>query len=331
MASSKKLTWLLLLQAWAMLWVVIGHAPLTEPTDNVEFDTIAYTLSNWLFSFAYSFHMPLFIMISGYLFYRTRIARNWNYVEMIKEKWLRLGIPYITFITAAIIVKICLPGVNRAVDISPIGLISNYLNPFNGALQEMWFVATIFIYFTIYPIYPLILKSNVTLLFSIIIAILLHYIPTDLLPEIFAINRAAHFFIYFLIGITISCRQLETVIVNLRTIIISIIGFIIALFFNENLLTSIFASITFWGLSIIIDSSLSNNLFHSFRNYTYQIFLIGIFAQIGIKFLYGKLYYPGSYAAWWLLCIIVGIYVPVLIAKIAEKSRFMWLKRIFGL
>lgn len=34
MASNKKLTWLLLLQAWAMLWVVIGHAPLTEPTGN---------------------------------------------------------------------------------------------------------------------------------------------------------------------------------------------------------------------------------------------------------------------------------------------------------
>lgn len=49
-------------------------------------------------------------MISGYLFYRTRIARRWNYEEMIKEKWLRLGIPYITFITVAIIVKICLPG-----------------------------------------------------------------------------------------------------------------------------------------------------------------------------------------------------------------------------
>lgn len=146
MASSKKLTWLLLLQAWAMLWVVIGHAPLTEPTGNVGFDSIAYTLSKWLFSFAYSFHMPLFIMISGYLFYRTRIARRWNYVEMIKEKWLRLGIPYITFITVAIIVKIVYQGVNRTVDISPIGLISNYLNPFNGALQEIVLLISLYIF-----------------------------------------------------------------------------------------------------------------------------------------------------------------------------------------
>lgn len=222
-------------------------------------------------------------------------------------------------------------GVNRAVDISPIGLISNYLNPFNGALQEMWFVATIFIYFAIYPIYSLIFKSNVTLFFSILLAIWLHYIPTDLLPEIFAINRATHFFIYFLIGLIISNLKLENTIADWRITIISTIGFIVAFVFKEFFMTSIFATIAFWGLSIKTDSSLSNNLFHSFRNYTYQIFLIGIFAQIGIKILYGKLYFPGSYAAWWLLCIIVGIYVPVLIAKIAEKSSFMWLKRIFGL
>jgi len=34
---------------------------------------------------------------------------------------------------------------------------------------------------------------------------------------------------------------------------------------------------------------LSNNVFVSFRNYTYQIFLLGIFIQIGIKMIYNKL------------------------------------------
>lgn len=28
--AQKKFTWLLLLQGWTMLWVVIGHAPLSQ-------------------------------------------------------------------------------------------------------------------------------------------------------------------------------------------------------------------------------------------------------------------------------------------------------------
>ena len=36
----------------------------------------------------------------------------------------------------------------------------NYLEPFNGALQEMWFVAVIFIYFLLYPLYRYLLKTG---------------------------------------------------------------------------------------------------------------------------------------------------------------------------
>lgn len=88
--ASKKLTWLLILQAWTMLWVVIGHAPLSAPASESMLDNSVHSLAQVLFVFAYSFHMPLFIMISGYLFYRTRIARGWNYLEMEKKNGLDL-------------------------------------------------------------------------------------------------------------------------------------------------------------------------------------------------------------------------------------------------
>ena len=67
MAGKKKINWLLILQGWAMLWVVIGHACLGEAGHGPEWE-------NALFHFAYSFHMPLFIMVSGYLFHYTRIS-----------------------------------------------------------------------------------------------------------------------------------------------------------------------------------------------------------------------------------------------------------------
>ena len=54
---------------------------------------------------AYSFHMPLFIMISGYLFYLTRIKKPMAYKKMIQDKLYRLGIPYVFFTTFAYILK----------------------------------------------------------------------------------------------------------------------------------------------------------------------------------------------------------------------------------
>lgn len=63
----KKINWLLILQGWAMLWVVIGHSPLS--LDNMP------PYVEVLHKIAYSFHMPLFIAISGYLFQLTKLSR----------------------------------------------------------------------------------------------------------------------------------------------------------------------------------------------------------------------------------------------------------------
>ena len=49
-----------------MLWVVIGHAFIGPKGGRP-----AYV--DWLFDFAYSFHMPLFMLVSGWLFYLTRL------------------------------------------------------------------------------------------------------------------------------------------------------------------------------------------------------------------------------------------------------------------
>ena len=70
MTQRKKIIWILILQGWAMLWVVIGHAFLGSISCKAEWPTYARVLMD----IAYSFHMPLFMFVSGYLFYLTRLA-----------------------------------------------------------------------------------------------------------------------------------------------------------------------------------------------------------------------------------------------------------------
>ena len=69
MAAQKKINWLLILQGWAMLWVVVGHSPIGEAGHGPVWE-------NALYHFAYSFHMPLFMLVSGWLFYLTRLSES---------------------------------------------------------------------------------------------------------------------------------------------------------------------------------------------------------------------------------------------------------------
>ena len=74
MTGKRKINWLLILQGWAMLWVVIGYAFLGKAEEGPDWE-------NALVHFAYSFHMPLFMLVSGWLFYLTRMMpskANWG-------------------------------------------------------------------------------------------------------------------------------------------------------------------------------------------------------------------------------------------------------------
>lgn len=82
-----------------MLWVVVGHAPL------LSVDMIQPGYVEILYRIAYSFHMPLFIFVSGYLFYMTRISKPMPYAEMVLDKLKRLGIPFLFFTLVAMVVK----------------------------------------------------------------------------------------------------------------------------------------------------------------------------------------------------------------------------------
>lgn len=338
--KNQKFTWLLLLQGWAMMCVVIDHSRLPLHFDDAEntpfpywLDDLAYSLGQTCFHFVASFHMPLFFMISGYLFYMTRIAKNWNFIPMIKEKWVRLGIPYFFFILIAIAIKLVYTD-GRPLDTSFLGFIRNFTHPFDGALREMWFIAALFLYFILYPFYHWIMRYKAA---SILIAFLgcaLFFIPASAVSDFLAVDKAVHFFVFFFLGICICRWKLERYINSPVGIFINLMIFPISTWYYIPLLKPLSACLFFWGLAVLIDEKLTSNIFHSFRDYTYQIFLIGIFGQIAVKVLYQRFAFPGSYFLWWLLCILIGLYLPVLISKYIERHgnfRLSLLNKCIGL
>lgn len=97
-----------------MLWVVIGHSPLSVTAFASSFDADCHECALFLKKVAYSFHMPLFIMISGYLFYITRIDKGASYRKTLTDKFKRLGIPYLFFTVFAFFLKCICRGSREA-------------------------------------------------------------------------------------------------------------------------------------------------------------------------------------------------------------------------
>lgn len=73
------------------------------------------------------------------------------------------------------------------------------------------------------------------------------------------------------------------------------------------------------GLALVLDKYLPK-VFFTFRHYTYQIFLMGIFAQIALKIAYRHIDMP--YVGAYLLCILAGLYIPVILSKLLEKINW---------
>jgi len=46
---------------------------------------------------------------------------------------------------------------------------------------------------------------------------------------------------------------------------------------------------------------------------------------------YEKIYHGGYYPVFWVMCILVGLYVPMIISKIAERTNNSLIKKILGL
>ena len=112
----KKIDWLAVLQGFSMLLVVIGHVSLTNlPGDPTT--PIATGIERTI----YTFHMPLFIFISGWLFFYTCIGKQKRYRDVIVAKIKRLVVPFFAFTLVTTLLKMSFPQLmHRAVDMEEI-------------------------------------------------------------------------------------------------------------------------------------------------------------------------------------------------------------------
>lgn len=195
----------------------------------------------------------------------------------------------------------------------------------------MWFIAVLFWLFMLYPVYQISFRKKWATAITWIIFLLLNITHVRGSSDFLCIDRVPTFLIYFYTGILISRFKFDDLLSEPIVILACGIFFILSQIFWTGFGTAMFGSIFFWGIAVKTDSIITGNLFSSFRDYTFQIFLIGIFAQMLVKVFYSKFHFPFAFTTLYVCCIFAGLYVPVIISKFIAKSNKRVLKMSCGL
>lgn len=320
--------WLSILQGWSMLLVVIGHVVLTDNISDQE-----YPISSYIYQVIYSFHMPLFIFTSGWLLYYTSLSKNKSFCDVLKSKSKRLLIPFYAFTIITTLVKLIFHNyVKRPINTRE--LIETFILYSSNPLKELWFIVVLFVLILGYPIYLQMIKKLSRELFFLLIGFLLFiFCPNNI--HLFFFHKFIYLYFFFILGIIVAHYDLIDKIKNPIIFILSACFFIICNIFNTaiigwmgfiNCLTGIFFSICLCKLL----SKYFPLLFSSFREYTFQIYLIGMFPQMALRIVYLHNNLEYIYILLVITSILMGIYIPVFISRFLIKHPSK-LNLMFGL
>ncbi len=317
-----KHNWLLVLQGWAILWIVLGNAYLNPSGNDPEW-------VNTLLRTAYTFHLPLLMFTSGCIFSKKFLLNENNAKtgESLKGHILGLLIPYLLFTLVAVIVKLIMTK-EPSLPVMATDLIRGLFFPGLQPMSALWFILVLICYYLMLPIWKLTFEKSWYAWSFVILLLVVHLLTVP--GELFAIKWACYFAFYFYLGVVIMKKGWLDHLSGMTGFFVFLIGYIVySISLDVDKTMAEMGGIAFsMGLVLILNSSFPKT-FSTFRDYYLQIFLMGYFVQILFRTLYGYLSIP--YILGYLICLALGIYVPVIITKIIHSRKITSLYYYIGL
>lgn len=199
-------------KAICIILVVIGHyVPDNSPEWYVAIHDVIYT-----------FHMPLFMFASGFVYIATK--KNEAYGTFILKKVKRLMIPYISTSVIVITIKLLTQG-NMTVD-NPVTIMSYVKMLYSPeAGYFLWFIWALWWMFVVVPL----MKTAKSRLILFFLAVIVHFVPLKL-PEVFCIPQFKNMLVYFMLGVVcFENKALHSFIKNFHSgkVVASVLLFIV--------------------------------------------------------------------------------------------------------
>lgn len=330
MKENKKI---LFLQVFGIILVVIGHSG--EMNAN---------LHRWI----YSFHMPLFMFISGYLLNYTNQGKieNINLKEFFWKKVKRLLIPYFIITSLAYIPKYVLNKFAlRPIELTFSNYLKGFIYPWDNPIIFFWFLPTLLIIMMLVVLLIKIVKS-LDIKYSIEILLVISAICTIFNKnkiEFLNIKGVINYTFFFILGIYYleNEEKIENFLFKNKNMILVLSFFILilnSLIIVENKGIYLIVAITGIIFSILLgEIYLNKNMkFLDHLNHkSYSIYLLSWFPQVFIRIISFQILKLN-----WIvvlpISIFLGIYFPCsivwLVNSLNEKNKkFKFLNKVIGI
>jgi|GEM_PF-2471790 len=327
------------IKGMTILFVLIGHI-LVGIINNYNIDspytndiTIVENLCYVLKDIIYSFHMPLFFIISG-IFANHSLKEDFK--SMIKNKFFRLGIPYFFW---SFVAAICMQIISKYTT-NGLGIEDFILSPIHPFFQY-WFLYDLFFIFIIYYVFNYIFNKKIFFVFCMILYLINYY-----LPDYWIIKSISTYLIFFSIGtfvldlfknIFIKRSSVKELVIIGGLFFLAIIYYINLLYTNKLdgfiYLYKFIVAILGSGCICVLISYMSNNKFvsiiiklfgkESMLVYCIHVFFISATLKI-ILIIWGKI----DILLMFFICLFISITFCLLV--ICNINKFSRLKIIFG-
>lgn len=264
------------IKAFAIICVIFGHC--IQYGSGYQYQDNCSFFENSFFKAIYSFHMPLFMLLSGYLFGNSVRKRKWY--QNIFKRSRSLVIPILIWSVLQSFI-ICFLSYNVSLTVPEIGhFIKVYIN---SILTSLWFLWAVFYCSAIVAVVSHFLNDNIIVYF-------LGLVMTFFLPDVLCLNLYKFMYPFFIIGYIYKSKHLSTIsfLSNSRKTMLAFFLAYIVLFSFYNRDSYIYTT----GYTILRDSSISIWQF-SIDIYRFSIGFIGSLIVI-LFFLNTYTHFPKS-------------------------------------
>lgn len=326
----QRIEWLAVLRGFNIMLVVMVHIQLVDMS----------TGTNHLFcsAVAFPFHpirMPLFIFISGGLLYLSRIRKNISTKALYKDKFQRIMIPFFFFVIAYYILKIVFNEFAKTpTELSLSYFLQSFIYFRGFPSQPLWFLAVLMMFMLMYPLFCYLCDNKYRMACFFLFCSAIYFIDSNLDSpyNVFYVLDIQHYLVYFFFGILFFRYELYNYIKSTGALLILILLYVVSYYYSIDLLTSIVGIMMMCSLCLKIAQYLPN-LFSSFREYIFQIYLMSLPFQTFVELILWKnvFYYEEFFYLFYAINLLAGLFMPVLIAKLVERCHVKMIRLCFGL
>lgn len=293
--------------------VVVGHLVTGQ-----DINTPGLEWYKFLKRYLYSFHMPLFMFLSGFLFFYTlpKISNKQDYVRFINKKIKRLLPSFIFFSVLIFVIKI---SISKLVVVdNTVNNYSDYFKVFYDPVYSfagfLWYVYVLFQYYLIFPI----LLRFVRPVIIVVVSLGLYFIEAT---HLFAIDFFLKFLVFFSLGV-LSAQyypRYKKILMDYKWLFIvvflcaSVVFYFITI---PKLIMGVFSIFGLHSLILVLSPSkykvLSTLGLYSFSIYLMNNLVTGFVKAIGFRFF--EISYS-NFLVIALLMVFLGITIPIVIKK----------------